>query len=172
MIDPQLTRVSFATGRTNAALNVMAGRDAPFPPTGYPKVWPRGVGIDLFTYSGNEHPDPVAHCGAEPKDGWGLPLVVGFGKVSKPGWTDVQGRPWFSAEGREITPVSVELRAGDRAVQTCSGTSAHYGQSIGASQAFVIPRGALKPSTRYTATVTTNQGSVDIDFTTAAVAQG
>lgn len=167
MIDSQLVRVGFATGRTNAALDVMSGRDAPFPESGYPRVWPRGTDIDLFTYSGNESPDPVRHCGAEPKSGWGLPLIVDFGKVQQPGWFDRQGRPWYSAKGREITTISVDLRAGTRSVPTCIGLSKDYGGFLNESTAFVIPREALTPSTRYTGTVTTNQGTVDIDFTTA-----
>lgn len=47
------------------------------------------------------------------------------------------------------------------------GQSKDYGGFLNEPTAFAIPREALTPSTRYTGTVTTNQGTVDIDFTTA-----
>ena len=168
MLDPQLQSTALGSYREEdggwkmgATLDVSRGREVIPPGTTFPLPYPRDGGqIWLYSYKGNEWPDPLTSCSDyTPPTGPPIMLQLGDGSLT-PNVTDFQ----LSMGG---SPLPACLFDETSYINADGGVQSTGRLILGSRDAVVImPRDPLELGQFYTASVTADGVTVEWSFST------
>ncbi|MGJ6979530.1 FG-GAP-like repeat-containing protein [Aestuariimicrobium soli] len=161
MLSPKLTTSGYGqatvNGITAGTLNVLQGRTASEPTTGWPRVWPQGT-TSILELSDGAYPDPVAGCSAPAGSWYGTASIIDFGPSAS------------------ITSATAKLIEDGASMQVCVRTAQNYSnptaKALMAGKVLVIPNRPLVKNRSYSGTITTNAGSTSWRFDTGNPASG
>jgi hypothetical protein len=159
MFEPTATVAGYADGGGHSALGFGGYRATAVP---WPLTFPSNRGrIDLYTYDGNEWPDPLATCSSYSPP-TGLPILVSLGPSHGP---VTSATATFRSAGTELPACVIT----ESSYTSSDASAASTGRAILARNhtVVVVPKAPLKRATTYYVTVVVGGAPTSFSFTTA-----
>lgn len=161
MLSPKLKTSAYGqatvSGVTAGTLNVLQGRTAAEPTTGWPRVWPQGT-TTITELADGAYPDPVAGCAAPQGSWYGTASLIDFGPTAT------------------VTSATATLLEDGSSMPVCVRTAQNYSnptaKALMAGKVLVIPTRPLAKNRGYSGTITTNVGKTTWRFDTGNPASG
>ena len=172
IIDPKLSQAGYGdyyevigTWHYGGTLDVLRGRGTVPSGVTFPVMWPGdGSTVTLYSYNGNETPDPTTHCGYTAPTGLPIIIQLGSGGVT-PSVTSTS----FSTGGTPLTHCyfdETNYTNPDSSYQSLGRSVLNMRDAV-----VILPEAPLTPGTTYNVSITTNGSTYSWSFTVASNAR-